>query len=346
MSATSRSVLLIVSVDTEEDNWQPRRDGVTVENIRELPRLDALLRRLGVRATYFTTYQVAIHQAAVSLLRELRAGGAEIGAHLHPWNTPPLDEPLLPRNSMLTNLPAALQLAKLERLTDTLRRAIGTGPLAFRAGRYALGPETVRALIRCGYQVDSSVTPHVSWEAFDDGPSFVGAPVGAYRLGGGNDVRIPQPGGALLEIPMSIGFSRTPFGVWSRIRRMLASPVLRPLHLAGLAARVGLIKRIFLSPEMQDVPDMLTLSRHLIDQGVGCLHLFFHSGSLRAGLSPYSPDQAAVDCLYGRIVSYVEQLARTTSLTFVTVSEAAARLEAPETPLTSEARRAARAPIR
>src|SRR5207302_1313460 len=105
-------------------------------------------------------------------------------AHLHPWNTPPLDEPFVPRNSMLANLPARLQLAKVERLTDTLRRAFDAAPVSFRAGRYALGPETVAALIRCGYRVDSSVTPYVSWEGFDDGPSFVGAPLGPYRLGG------------------------------------------------------------------------------------------------------------------------------------------------------------------
>src|SRR2546423_11801908 len=165
-------ILLIVSVDTEEDNWQPCRDGVTIDNIRELPRLDVLFQRLGVRATYFTTYQVAVRDWAAATLRQLRAGGAEIGAHLHPWNTPPLDESFLPRNSMLKNLPPSLQFAKLERLTATLREAIGTPPLAFRAGRYGLGRETVPALIRCGYQVDSSVTPFVSWEAFDDGPTL------------------------------------------------------------------------------------------------------------------------------------------------------------------------------
>src|SRR5437762_14340072 len=104
----SRPILLIVSVDTEEDNWEPRRDGVTIENIRELPRLDVLFRRLGVRATYFTTYQVAIREWAADVLRKLREDGAEIGAHLHPWNTPPPDEPFLPRNSMLKNLPPEL----------------------------------------------------------------------------------------------------------------------------------------------------------------------------------------------------------------------------------------------
>ncbi|OLE30935.1 MAG: hypothetical protein AUG43_01915 [Actinobacteria bacterium 13_1_20CM_3_68_10] len=321
-------ILLIVSVDTEEDNWQPCRDGVTIDNIRELPRLDVLFQRLGVRATYFTTYQVAVRDWAAATLRQLRAGGAEIGAHLHPWNTPPLDESFLPRNSMLKNLPPSLQFAKLERLTATLREAIGTPPLAFRAGRYGLGRETVPALIRCGYQVDSSVTPFVSWEAFDDGPTFVGAPLEMYRLGGGGDVRAPEPGGALIELPMSIGYSRLPFGVWGRIYRMLTARPLHALHLLGIASRLGLITRILLSPETHSVADMLTLSRRLIESGCRHLHLFFHSPSLRPGLSPFVADAPGVERFYRTIASYVENLSRLASVTFVTVSEAAALLAA------------------
>src|SRR5882762_1054118 len=323
----SRALPLIVSIDTEEDNWQPRRDGVTVENIRELPRLDRLLRGLGVRATYFTTYQVAIREWAAATLRELHADGAEIGGHLHPWNTPPLDEPFVPRNSMMKNLPAALQLAKLERLTATVRDAIGETPRAFRAGRYGLGPDTVRALIRCGYRVDSSVTPFVSWEQFDEGPSFVGAPLAAYRLGGGGDVRIPEPHGALVEVPMSTGYSRVPFAVWQHVRRLLEARPLRPLHLAGIASKLGVIRRISLSPEMHSAGDMLKLSRCLIDEGVPHLHVFLHSTSLRPGLSPYSPDAAGVERLYRAMASYVERLVRTTSLAFVTLSEATALLQ-------------------
>src|SRR5256885_1150164 len=271
------SVRLIVSVDTEEDNWLPRRDGVTIENIRELPRLDALFRRLGVRATYFTGDQVTRAPWAVATLQELRAGGAEIAAHLHPWNTPPLDEPLLPRNSMLKNLPAALQLAKLGRLTEALRDVVGAQPRAFRAGRYGIGPDTVAALVHCGYLIDSSVTPYVSWETSDDGPTFVGAPVHAYRLGTTGDVRVPVPDGALLEIPMSVGYNRAPFALWDGARRLLAAPRLRAFHLAGLAARMGLAKRIFLSPEMHPLADLVTLSTRMLAQGVKYLHLFFHS---------------------------------------------------------------------
>src|SRR5205807_8923737 len=110
----SPPILLIVSVDTEEDNWQPCREGVTIENLRELQRLAVLFQQLGVRATYFATYQVAIREWAAATLRLLRTGGAEICAHLHPWNTPPLDEPSLARNSMLKTVPRVLQLAKID----------------------------------------------------------------------------------------------------------------------------------------------------------------------------------------------------------------------------------------
>src|SRR2546422_322612 len=183
-------VTLLVSIDTEEDNWVPSREGITVENTRELPRLQALFDRLGIRATYFTTYQVAKRPAAAMILREICAAGrADLGAHLHPWNTPPLDEPLVPRNTMLKNLPSHLQLRKVQCLTDTLAEVFGTAPTTFRAGRWGLGQATVRALIRCGYHVDSSVIPYVNWEETDDGPTFMGAPLEIHRLDGQSDVR-------------------------------------------------------------------------------------------------------------------------------------------------------------
>jgi len=57
-------VLLIVSIDTEEDNWYRSRRAVTLENIGELRRLAMFFERLGVRPTYFTTYQVAVEPRA------------------------------------------------------------------------------------------------------------------------------------------------------------------------------------------------------------------------------------------------------------------------------------------
>jgi hypothetical protein len=321
-------VLVIVSLDTEEDNWNRSRDGVTVENIGELRRLAVLFDRLGVRPTYFTTYQVATDERAADVLREVCDGGrGEIGAHLHPWNTPPLTEAFVPRNSMLKNLPGDLQLAKLQRLTAALAETFDFTPTSFRAGRYGLGRETVAALLCCGgYRVDSSVSPFVNLQAFDDGPTFVGAPIVPYRLAPDRDVRRPAPHGKLLEIPLSYGFSRGPFGFWDPARRLLESAPMRWLHLAGIAARTGMIKRLALCPEFQSVGDMLTLSHRLLEHGVRHLHVSWHSPTLKPGLSPFAATAADVDRLYASVEAFLEGLSLITPLIFATVSEAATLL--------------------
>src|SRR5436190_348644 len=147
MSRAPGPLPLIVSLDTEEDNWNRSRTGITVENIAELPRQARFFERLGVRPTYFTAYQVAIDRCAAAVMREVSQDGrAELGAHLHPWNTPPLTEAFVPRNSMTWNLPADLQLAKIRTLTAALEEAFGRRPTSFRAGRYGIGPDTVSAL--------------------------------------------------------------------------------------------------------------------------------------------------------------------------------------------------------
>jgi len=320
-------VLLIVSVDTEEDNWHRSRHDVTTENIQELRPLAAFLGRLGVRPTYFTAYQVAVEHGAADVLREVCDGGrGEIAAHLHPWNTPPLTEAFVPRNSMLKNLPAELQLSKLRRLTKALEEAFDSTPRAFRAGRYGLGRDTVAALLCCGYRVDSSVSPFLSLKRLDDGPTFVGAPMVPYRLAPDRDVRQPAPDGKLLEVPLSHGFNRGPFSFWDPASRFLDAAPFRWLHLGGLAARAGLVKRIVLCPELASVADMLTLSRRLLEQGVRHLQLSWHSPSLKPGLSPFTATTADVARLYAAVEAYLEGLSRITPLTFATVSEAAAVL--------------------
>ena len=319
-------VLLVVSIDTEEDNWDRSRHGVTLENIGELRRMASFFDRVGVRPTYFTTYQVAIDPGAAGVMREVGTGGrGEIGAHLHPWNTPPLAETFVPRNSMLKNLPPELQLAKIRTLTAALEKAFNFTPTAFRAGRYGIGPDTVAALVSCGYRVDSSVSPFIDLRTMDDGPSFVGAPMVPYRLAVGRDVREPAPDGELVEIPLSYGFNRGPFRLWDPTRRLLEAAPLRWLRLAGLAARTGLIKRLTLCPELASVADMLTLSQRLLEHGMRHLHLTWHSPSFLPGLSPFATTARDVARLYASIEEYLEGLSRMTAFASVTVSEAAAQ---------------------
>jgi hypothetical protein len=325
---TSGEVLFAVSVDTEEDNWIPARDGVRVENARELPRVNALFERLGLRPTYFVTHSLAVDPVASRIIAELNSmESVEIGAHLHPWNTPPLDETFVPRHTMLANIPAALQRAKLERLTIELQSCLdGERPRSFRAGRWGFAAETIGALLDCGYTVDSSVTPYTSWQQYDDGPSHIGAPVRTYRLDRGSDVRRPS-GGPLVEVPPSFGFNRTPMKFWAGVQRVLETAPARALLLDRIAAKTGAVKHLTLSPEIDTVADMLKVTRALLAEGAQHLHFYFHSPSLKPGLSPYVRTKAQLEAFYAAIEEYVERASAIVRLRPATVSEIAAILE-------------------
>jgi glycosyltransferase involved in cell wall biosynthesis len=322
---------LVISIDTEEDNWRPAREGVTVQNILELPRLQRLLESLGVRPTYFTTYQVARDPRSAAVMREIHDGGhAEIGAHLHPWNTPPLDEEFVPRNTMPSNLSRELQLAKIRALTEQVTKCLGRRPDSFRAGRWGFATKTAGALLECGYRVDSSVTPFKSWTKYDDGPRHFGAPLSVYRLDGRADTRIPVSDGRLIEVPLSWGYDlRRRY--WGISRKQAEPSSGLRTQLLGILSRLRLVRQIALSPETDSVADMLLLSQRLMELGLRHLHLSWHSPTLTPGLTPFTRTAADVEAVYASIANYVEGLARIATIVPATVSEAADRLAPPLT---------------
>ena len=88
----SKTPLFMVGVDTEaDDQWSfEGRKSLSVENARALPRLQALCDAYEVRPSYLVTHEMATREPARGILRELVASGrCEIGAHLHPWSSPP-----------------------------------------------------------------------------------------------------------------------------------------------------------------------------------------------------------------------------------------------------------------
>jgi hypothetical protein len=326
-TADDDAVVLVVSIDTEEDNWDAARSGITVRNIRGLARQHAFLRRIGVRATYFTNYAVARDPSAAALLRELRDdGGVELAAHLHPWNTPPLDERFDARATMLKNLRPELQRAKIETLTNALGDAFSEAPNAFRAGRWGIDAAGIAALIDAGYAIDSSVIPFLDWRRVADGPDHRGAPLQPYRLDGRGDVRVPASEG-LLEMPASCAFTRRPFGAWNQFYTIAESITAPWFPFAPLMRKTGVVRRIGLTPETHDVRDLLAVSRCIVDAGCRYLHLFWHSPTMTPGLSPFVKDASQLDAFYDSIGRYVDELAATMPLSFATVSEAGALLQ-------------------
>ena len=306
------AIALVASIDTEEDNWRPTRDDIRIENIRALPALQAFLRGLGLRPTYFVDHPVASAPWSAAILREIaESGAAEIGAHLHPWNTPPLEEALLPRHSMLANLPAraaAPQAAARCAMRSTA--ATGRAPTSFRAGRFGLGPETVARPDRerlPGRQQRDALDRLAAVRRRSRLPRRA-----AGLLPPGRGLRSPHASadGPLLELPLSSGFTRGPFGWRASAYDALHGPALRRLPLARLASRSGILRRVILSPESESLDDMLRLARRLIDQGVRFLQLFWHSPSLVPGLSPFVRNAADRARLFASIAAFVDAVSR------------------------------------
>lgn len=269
-------------VDTEEEfDWRApfRHDGWGVATTAALPDAHARLAGMGARSGYLVDYPVATDPAAIDALRAVMAqGDATIGAQLHPWVNPPFDEPLTPANSFAGNLPPALEAAKLDALTGAIAAAFGAPPLAFRSGRYGLGPHTRALLAARGYRLDSSVRARYDYRAAG-GPDFSAISSDAYRCG---------PAGALIELPLTTiytGALRT--GGAALHARLAALP--RGL---GIAARLKLLSRVALTPEDMPLADALEAIRVAIGEGLRLLSFSFHSPSLAPGHTPYVRDAA------------------------------------------------------
>lgn len=320
-----RTVWLTASIDTEEDQWAPARR-VSLRNIEQLPTVGRALASRGVRATYFSTQCVVEDPRARDLLGGLLSGGGvEIGAHLHPWNTRPFVasdvRPITEAESLVCLLPDALQEAKLASLTESITQAFGTKPTSFRAGRWALGPGTVRALERVGYAVDSSVMPGMSWAAYG-GPSFIGACREVHRLSA--DAIGKHATGSLVEVPVSVGFTRRGLALWDRLQRTSAT-VRGVRRVSSLLYRSGLLRKVQLSPEPSALADLAAATRALIADGMTHLHVYWHSQSLAAG-SPFVQTSSELDAFYRRLDVIIDTAHRAANVRMGTVSEVARAL--------------------
>jgi peptidoglycan/xylan/chitin deacetylase (PgdA/CDA1 family) len=335
---TPKSVSVLVTIDTEEDNWDPAKDGISIENIRGVPELQAIFDRHGIRPTWLTTYQVIIQPWAAEILAGIhRSGRGELAAHLHAWNTPPCAEPVTPETISLRTLPVEKQRAKLATLTEAIRSATGIRPTSFRAGRWSIAPATVGVLAEAGYRTDSSVLPYVSWSNVTDGPRFFRAPAEPYRVNGGGDVETPVPDGAVVEVPPTVGFTRWPWPLWSRWDRLARAAGLHPLHLPGVLARLGVLDRISLSLEETPLTRLLRLTDVALANGHPILNLFLHSVSLLPGRGPFVATAADRAAFLDRIDRYFTALRRRSAFEPMTLAEVGERVRGsrPAEPLLS-----------
>ncbi|RZF61051.1 WalW protein [Sphingomonas populi] len=278
-----------VFVDTEEEfDWTAplARTGHTLASVAALPEAHRRFADHGVPLTYMVDYPIATDARAGDVLRGLLTDRVSaVGAQLHAWVNPPFDEPLTPANSYAGNLPEATEAAKLDTLTHAIEAAFGRRPIAYRAGRYGIGPATLRLLAARGYRLDSSMRARYRYSA-DGGPDFGAIGNAAFRCG---------PNKVIVELPLTTVFT----GGLRRGGARLYDALGKVPKGRGLAARLRLVSRIALTPEDMPLADALEAIAIAVGEGVRVLNFAFHSPSLAPGHTPYVRDAADLARFHG-----------------------------------------------
>jgi len=298
----------IITIDTEGDDLWSRPREITTRNARYLPRFQSLCERYRLKPVYLANYEMAMSDAFVEFAREVSARGrAEIGMHLHAWNSPPL-VPLTADDfhyqPYLVEYPDAVMREKIRVVTRLLEERVGRKMVSHRAGRLAFDGRYAAMLLAEGYRVDCSVTPGVDWRRTpgdptgDGGTDYTRFPDRPYYLDPA-DIAAPARGGRLLEVPVTVRagclYRLAP---WAYRVRGLRSALNRVAP--GLS---------WLAPAENGIEGMLRAARGARRAGASHLEFTLHSSELMPGGSPSFRNAWHIERLYERLEQLFESLA-------------------------------------
>lgn len=287
--------VFVITIDTEGDNLWANPQTITTENAAFLPRFQTLCEQYEFKPTYLTNYEMALDarfQAFGRAVLEKQTG--EIGLHIHPWNSPPVED-VLHGQHYLFELSDEMLEAKIDFLHDLLKETFGIDPVSHRAGRWGFDERVARALAERGYLVDCSVTPGVSWKRYKGDP----------KGGGGTDYTdfprdpycmdlddLSQPGGSpLLQVPVTIRprFGEAILGAYRGIRDN---------RVYSLTERFVAAPYDWLRPNGRNLRRMTGLVDQVVGEGAPVIEFMLHSSELMPGGSPAFASEDRIETLY------------------------------------------------
>jgi hypothetical protein len=272
-----------------------------------LERFQQLCEQYDQRPTWLTNHVMIASPTFRNFATDVIARGtAEIGMHLHAWNSPPFTP--LTRDDCYTQpylieYPAPVMRAKIHRLTATLEDVLGVKMLSHRAGRWAFDERYAEMLLEEGYRVDCSVTPLISWErtlgnpAGNGGSDYRSFPHEAYWV---DLADVSQPGSSeLLEVPMTIVSPRSHIASALLCVAETLPNALKPLH--AIARRVAnrlSPEAAWLRPRVRNGQQLNDVIDRVLAEGRRHAEFMLHSSELMPGGSPTFPDRASIELLY------------------------------------------------
>ena len=285
----------VITVDVEADN-QWKTGEISLENIKYLPRFQLLCEKYNFKPTYLLSYEV-VNDSDISNLKEWQDRGvAEIGAHLHPWTTPPY---LKNHDVNIHTYPHELEeddlFNKLKNLTDIIKEKFNKQPLSFRAGRWGFDKKVSEKIRELGYKVDCSVTPKVNWQKTVGNPTKNGGP--DFRLSS----VYPHDIDNVLEVPMTILFT----GLLKKENTRIAQFFLKlPDSFFKKVLNKLFFKqkwlRIFSNSKLKD---WKLIHKSAQRNNLPVLEFMIHSSELMVSGSPYSKTEEQLDHIYEQLES-------------------------------------------
>jgi hypothetical protein len=310
---------LAFTIDVEEEglfSGSYRAKKPPLQNISALSSLDPIISEFDLRPTLLVSYQAVRDEYHRDYINGLaHRWRAEIGAHLHPWNTPPLVNFPCRQPVPSEVMPREILTAKMRSLWRALDD-MGVVPTSFRMGRFNLGPKMFSILSDTTIIVDSSVAPMRSYYG---GPKHLGAPTDPYYPDPADPAR---PGRSnILEVPLTI-LPILP-GAGSIFRRMESLPF-PPGQWTGWAAQY--LASLPAQPVWTGLRHLKMASRLHRRRGGRVLTVFLHSSELMPGGCPRHPRREQVTGFMQRLHAFLSWVRNDLRAEPVTLSDLA-RLE-------------------
>ncbi len=262
-----------------------------------LGRFHELCRRYGVRPTYLATYSAAGEARCVDLFRSC-GDEAEVGAHLHPEEVPPIAEAERGNHTLRPSAVEPCRLReKLANLVERVAEAAERRPTSYRAGFFDLTPAQVATLVELAFEADSSLGPlekvgrtypflRIPFE-----PHIVDPADMLWQSEIGNRKSEIRP---LVEVPLTSvfrrPFPRRLFGVYFRL----------PGVVRGALRALGMAEVLRFRPAAASAADLLAVCHRTERLGVPAV-MTVHSNELWPGTSGSVPTEAARAAYFGRL---------------------------------------------
>lgn len=278
----------VVTIDVEPDctpTWYYSNPltfrGVT-EGIGR--RLHPLFEKYNIVPTYLINNVVMEDTESVDFFRSLK-GRFELGAHLHPEFIGPDkrydDYAGKKGEANCCFYTPEIEFEKIRSITSLFKEKFGYQPTSFRAGRFSAGANTISSLMKAGYKVDTSVTPHICWNdnSRENPVDFISAPEQPYFIKEGS-ITETDALGQLLQVPVSTALRKR-----NPLRELISSA-------GGLRHPFRSTRPLWLRPFYSSSLEMIyiaeTYMKKYVHLNTVVLNMMFHNVEVLPGLSPYT----------------------------------------------------------